>query len=139
MPPGHVTSLGHRNRITPQLRKCCLGSPHRHGMINHRQWIAAAHLAPAPNLEIMRHRPRLMEIGERHPLKFWHPASDEHTGRALLHRLLRRVVDSQRVDAGRPALHLHLRPVNTWLKVEKLTSQVKACRPPRQPQRVAGK
>ena len=57
----------------------------------------------------------------------------------VVHALLDRVVNPNRVDRGAARLHLALAPMDSGLVVHELSRQMKAAITPRQPEVVAGK
>lgn len=86
------------------------------------------------------HRPSLVDHRARvfASSKFRYPAPDELASRILVALLLGGRIDAERIDARGSRLHLHLAPVDTRLKVEKLSGQMKAGFTPMQPQVMCG-
>ena len=80
------------------------------------------------------HLPRLGQELKRHPRQLRHPTTNKDALWVLILRLLRWRVDAKGIDRSRSTLHLHLTPMDTRLKIEKLPSQMKACRTPMQPE-----
>jgi hypothetical protein len=81
-----------------------------------------------------RHLPRLGQAFKRYLRQLGHPTTNKNALGVLILRLLRWRVDAKGIDRGRSALHLHLTPVDTRLKIEELPSQMEACWAPVQPE-----
>ena len=137
MTVGHVAGLGPRLGSVPHNRETSLCLPHRDRVVDERRRVIAADDAAGRLLHVHRHRPRHVDIGRRQTREFRHPAADEYPPRILVDRLLRGVIDPQRIDARGARLHLQLRPVDARFKVEEVTGEMQAGGPPMQPERVA--
>ena len=139
MTVGHVAGLGPRLGSVPHDRETSLGLPHRDDVVDQRRWVIAADDAAGRLLHVHRHRPRHVEIGQRQTRELRHPAANEDPARILIDRLLRGIIDPQRIDPRGARLHLQLRPVDARFKVEEVTGQMQAGGPPMEPERVARK
>ena len=82
--------------------------------------------------------PGMMDICRWNYSQFWYPLPDKMTVWILIHSLFHGVIDPDRIYAGCPRLHLHLRPVNARLIIDEQPGQMMSRLAPIQPQMVTG-
>ena len=134
MPLSDRIRLGSGLRRLTQPIQHSLGLSERRLFKNDRFGVVTTNHTFSNALLYLIHLPRLGQELERHPCQLGHPTTNKNALRVLILRLFSWRIDSQGIDRGRSALHLHLTPMDARLKIEELPSQMKACLAPVQPE-----